>query len=70
MKERIKFWIAYKLNKFDKTCWANLVMWALDYDYTLLPNTTNYKTTVWRQDCDVENEDIYCGKCQEVYDEY
>ncbi len=61
--EKIKFKIAYRLDKNPEYCWANLVMWALNYRpwWSIFCKTSSWNDYKERG-CDKQNG-FYCGKC-------
>ncbi len=54
--ENVKFRLIYKLDKLDKWCWADLVMWAMGY--------IKFKELHHTRECLRRNEYPYCGKCE------
>jgi hypothetical protein len=63
LTERIKFWIASRLDHFPSLCWSDLAMWAMNLDpwWAILP----WSGYSFDQSCRYTNlqQYPYCGKC-------
>jgi hypothetical protein len=55
LEENIRFRIIYQLDKLDKWCWADLVMWALRY--------RPFDEVGPVRQC-LRHDGPYCGKCE------
>ncbi len=53
--EKLKFWIAYKLDKNPQYCWTELALWAMFSNRKL-------KDCKVSNQCSDSNGDCYCGK--------
>jgi len=68
--EKVKFYIALKLNKNPEYCWMNLVLWVLGYRsfWSLFFKNhpeNDYKDQSCRED-NIYCPYAYCGKCEET----
>jgi len=62
--ERIKFWIAKRLDKNPEYCWANLVMWSLGYrPWYILFWESHIEYDLKDRSCPLCSDYPYCGKC-------
>ena len=69
LREKFRFKIINFLNKFESSCWADLVVWATTPEGSsymeLWPYRAWHKESVWGCDCP-EEQGAYCGKCYET----